>query len=154
LQQLLARSLKHKRAPWERADALDLQLALTSVSAPEELASQGLLEPSLAFRLGDALAAPVVLPRLRDRAEDLRAIITDRLACEGMRVLGRPVGIEQAAYGRLAEYAFPGEDAELATIVRRLVAHCRGELVRIKDVDALRLPIDRGTSRRKDPLSA
>ncbi|HEY2511258.1 MAG TPA: hypothetical protein VGI39_10390, partial [Polyangiaceae bacterium] len=88
---------------------------------------------------------------LRDRPEDLRAILTDRLAREGLRVHGRPVGIEQAAYARLVDHGFPGEDAELAALVQRLVAACSGDVIRAADVDAL----DLGTgARRKDPLSA
>jgi DNA-binding NtrC family response regulator len=152
VQQLVASALAQKRAPWERPDPLDVQLAVTAVATPDELVSQGRLESALALRLGDARTAPVKLPRLRDRAEDLRAILTDRLAREGLRVLGRPVGIEQAGYARLIEYPFPGEDAELAAIVQRLVARCRGEVVSAADVDALRLTAS--NSRRKDPLSA
>jgi hypothetical protein len=157
VQQLVARCLAEKRAPWERPDPLDVQLALTAVHPPEELVTLARLEPSLASRLADARTAPVELPRLRDRPEDLRAILTDRLAREGLRVYGRPVGIDHAAYGRLVEYPFPGEDAELGAIVQRLVARCTGDVVHAADVDALGLgaglaaPIP---ARRKDPLSA
>jgi DNA-binding NtrC family response regulator len=81
-----------------------------------------------------------VLPRLRDRTEDVRAILTDSLARQGMRVLGRPVGIDNAAYARLVEHEFPGEDAELAAIVERLVSRCaqdRGrDVVRAADLDS------------------
>lgn len=156
VQQLIARALAEKRAPWERPQSLDVQLALTGVAAPEVLVQEGRLEPALALRLADA-SVPAELPRLRDRPEDLRAILTDRLAREGLRVHGRPVGIEHAAYARLVEHSFPGEDAELGAIVQRLVARCSGNLVRAADVDALELGIARaspGEGRRKDPLSA
>jgi hypothetical protein len=164
VQQLVARVLAEKRAPWERAEPLDVQLALTAVLTPEDLTTQMRLDPSLGLRLGDAFGSPVALPRLRDRVEDLRAVLTDRLAREGLRVLGRSVGIEQAAYARLIEYPFPGEDAELAAIVQRLVTRCAGEVVRASDVNALRLGGRRGASgsqasgasgaRRKSPMSA
>ena len=161
LQQLVARSLSEKRAPWERPDPLDIQLAVTGVAPPDELAAQGRLDPALALRLADARDAPVALPRLRDRPEDLRAILTDRLAREGLRVHGRPVGIDHAAYARLVDHTFPGEDAELAAIVQRLVAQCRGDVVRAADVDALELGLPRPHAvaeapgrPRKDPLSA
>ncbi len=163
VQELVARALAEKRAPWERAEPLDVLLAVTAAVPPEELVRSGRLDASLATRLGDARAAPIVLPRLSERLEDLRAIITDRLAREGMRAVGRPVGIEQAAYARLIEYAFPGDEAELAVIVQRLVARCRGDVVRLGDVDALRLPgVSASTGRRgqggsrprKAPLSA
>jgi hypothetical protein len=161
VQQLVASSLAEKRAPWDRPEGLDVQLAFTAVLRPDQLVSDGRLDPSLALGLADARSSPVVLPRLRDRTEDLRAIITDRLAREGLRVLGRPVGIEQAAYAQLVEHLFPGEDAELGVIVQRLVVRCSGDVVRAADVDALRLfsgqPLTAHpgpSGRRKSPLSA
>jgi hypothetical protein len=154
VQQLVARACGERRAPWERPEALDIELAITAATDLDDLVATERLDPTLALRLGDARSSPVVLPRLRDRAEDLRALLTDRLAREGLRVLGRPVGIERAAYARLVEYPFPGEEAELASIVRRLVSHCRGDVVRAADVDALRLVASPEPEMRKDPLSA
>jgi DNA-binding NtrC family response regulator len=156
VQRLVARACAEKRAPWERPDPLDVQLAFTGVAYPDELEAAGRLDPALAVRLGEARSFPVVLPRLRERPEDLRAIFTDRLAREGLRVTGRPVGIDQAAFARLVEYGFPGEDAELAAIVSRLVSRCSGEVVRAADVEALQLVQGETDEplRRKDPLSA
>jgi hypothetical protein len=89
------------------------------------------------------------------------------------------VGIEAAAYARLTEYPFAGEDAELSAIVVRLVGRCGGDTVKKADVDAVldsrdgadgtrerssdgaasaraaRAPSDgRDSKRRKDPISA
>jgi hypothetical protein len=143
IQRMVARACIERRAPWERPDPLDVQLALTTVASPGELLEQGRLDGALELRLGDALSDPITLPRLRDRPEDLRAILTDRLAREGLRVRGKPVGIDHAGYARLVDYEFPGEDVELAAIAQRLVARCAGEVVRAADVDALGLVIGR-----------
>jgi hypothetical protein len=124
VQQLVARACAERRAPWDGDAALDVLLALTGIAAPADLVAKGRLDPVLAARLGDARDAAIALPRLRDRTEDVRAILTDSLARQGMRVLGRPVGIDSAAYARLVEHEFPGEDAELAAIVERLVSRC------------------------------
>ena len=48
-----------------------------------------------------------------------------------------PVGIEDAAFARLLEYPFEGEDAELASMALQLVASCEGDVVRAHHVDAL-----------------
>jgi DNA-binding NtrC family response regulator len=163
IQRLVAQACAERRAPWERADPIDLQVALTTVCGPDALVAEERLDPALALRLGEAVATPITLPRLRDRPEDLRAILTDRLAREGMRVRGRPVGIDHAAYARLVDYDFPGEDVELIAIAQRLVASLgEGDVVRKGDIDVLSLapsaeppvPAGVGQSPRKDSLQA
>jgi len=163
IQHLVAQACAERRVPWERADPIDLQVALTTVCAPDALVAEERLDPALALRLGEAVATPITLPRLRDRPEDLRAILTDRLAREGMRVRGRPVGIDHAAYARLVDYDFPGEDVELIAIAQRLVASLgEGDVVRKGDIDVLSLapsaeppaPAVVGQSSRKDSLRA
>ncbi len=135
VQVLVARALAERRPPWERAVPLDVALALTTTGALDELVEEGRLAPELFARIGDAPA--IVLPGLHERPEDLHSIVADRLAREGLRVRGRPVGIEAAAFARLVEHPFEGEDAELAMIVSRLVARVQGDVVRAADVDAL-----------------
>lgn len=138
IQALVARAIAHRRAPWERAAPIDVAVALGTTSASlDDLVDAGRLAPELAARL-DGIE-PIVLPGLRDRPDDLHSIVADRLAREGLRVHGRPIGIEAAAYARLVEHPFEGEDAELASIVTRLVARVRGEVVRVADVDAIGL---------------
>jgi hypothetical protein len=152
LQRTIARALAEKRLPWERAEALDIQLALTAVEPPDALVESGRLDAALALRLADARDAPIALARLRERAEDIRAILTDRLAREGLRIKGTPVGIERAAFARLVDHPFLGEDTELAAVVQRLVASCPGDVVRLADVEALGLPtVER---QRKKPALA
>jgi hypothetical protein len=139
IQGLVSRACAEGRAPWPSTARLDVQLAATATipSNPE----QGTLRfgHDLHAALPGAWDHPIVLPSMRDRPEDLRALLTDRLAREGQRMLGRPVGIEPAAYGRLAQYDFPGDERELGSIVQRLVARCHGDSVRAADVEALNL---------------
>lgn len=135
VQVLIARALLERRPPWEQATPLDVGVALTSTLGPDDLLDDGRLSPELHARFEDA--RPIELPGLHERAEDLFSIVADRLAREGLRVHGRPIGIDAAAYSRLVEHPFEGEDAELATIVTRLVARVSGDVVRAADVDAL-----------------
>ena len=117
IQRILAAAHEAHRAPWDAVDAgLDFALAITATAPRDALVESGRLDPSLASRLADAVSC--ALPRLRDRPEDLRAIVSDRLAREGLRVRGAPVGIEDAAFARLLDYPFEGEDAELAWMAR------------------------------------
>ncbi len=134
---MIARVVAERRAPWERASSLDIVLALSSTSILEPLIEAGRLAPELAARFESS--EPIILPGLRDRAEDLRSIVADRLAREGLRVHGRPTGIDMAAFSILMEYDFEAEDAELAAIVTKLVARAENDVVRAKDVRALGL---------------
>ena len=116
VQVLVARTITQRRAPWERASSLDIAVALSATKTLEELTEAGLLAPELAARF--EAGEPIILPRLRDRAEELHSIVADRLAREGLRVHGRPIGIDHAAFSRLVEYPFDGEDAEVASSSR------------------------------------
>jgi hypothetical protein len=157
VQRLVARSLAERRPPWERAEPLDVALAFTATQSPAALVEAARLDDTLATRLGDARETPIEMPRLRDRPEDIRAVVTDRLAREGLRVKGTPVGIEAAAFARLVDHPFHGEEAELASLVQRLVATCAGDVVRVADVEALgfgaRRPPDEGIARELAPPS-
>lgn len=135
VQRLVARALVERRPPWEHPARLDVTLAFTSTTDLEPLVADDRLTHDLFRLLEDA--RPVSLPGLSERAEDLFSIVADRLAREGLRVRGRPVGIDAAAFARLVEHPFEGEDAELATIVARLVANVSGDVVRATDMDAL-----------------
>jgi hypothetical protein len=135
IQVLVARALNERRPPWERAMPLDIAAALTATRNLEELALAGLLAPELYARFEDAAAKPIELAGLRDRPEDLFSIVADRLAREGLRVRGKPIGIDAAAFARLVEHPFEGEDAELTAIVTRLVARTRGDVVRVAEMD-------------------
>jgi hypothetical protein len=137
VQVLVARALTERRPPWERATPFDASIALTSTVAPASLVEAGLLAPELYARFEEA--TPIELSGLHDRAEDLFSIVADRLAREGLRVRGKPVGIDAAAFARLVEHPFEGEDHELAAIVTRLVLHASGDVIRVADVDAIGL---------------
>jgi DNA-binding NtrC family response regulator len=135
VQRTIARACAERRAPWDIERPLDIALAMTAVTSRAELVAAGRLEAPLAARFDAAAAAE--LPRLRDRPEDLRAIVSDRLAREGLRVRGVPVGIDDAAFARLLDHPFEAEDAELAALAVQLVAACEGDVVRVRHVDRL-----------------
>jgi hypothetical protein len=135
VQTLLAQAHREKRAPWEQGDALDFQLVVTMPRPTEEHALR--LMNALHERLQNALEEPVRLPRLQERADDLRMILLDRLAREGLRVRGEPVGLDSAAFALLVECVWDGEDAELNGVVARLVRSNKGPVVTADDVRAL-----------------
>jgi hypothetical protein len=157
VQSAIGRACADRRAPWDEGEPLSVQLVATTVGGPDARIK---LAPSLAGVLAQGLADRVVLPRLSERSDDLRSLVIEGLAREGMRTAGKPFGIEPSAYTQLADYEFPGDVAELWVLIERLVAGCRGDTVRVADVELLRLggPARRsgvsGGHVRKDPISA
>ena len=91
------------------------------------------------MRLESALAAHFVWPQLSERGEDLRSLVLAGLARDGLQARGAPLGIDDAAYAVLADYSFPGEEAELASILQRLVLSATGDVVRAADIERLGL---------------
>ncbi len=137
IQRLIATALQQRRSPWQPSAPIDIALAFTATVTPAKLLQDNLLDAEL-FAHFDQVT-PVALAGLRERGEDLFAIVADRLAREGLRVRGTPIGIEAAAFARFVEYPFEGEDHELAALVTRLVLHGNGDVVRVADMDAIGL---------------
>lgn len=151
VQRLIAHSLLERRPPWERAEPLDIALAMTTSLPISKLREEGVLDPQFASRIDDALTEHIVLPRLRDRMEDLRAMVSDRLARQGLRTRGIPLGIDDKAMAVLIEYPFEGEELELDAIVIKLVRACPEQTVRKEHVDQVLFGI--APAPREDELS-
>jgi len=151
VQRLIAHSLLERRPPWERAEPLDIAICVITSFAPSKLREEGVLDPQFAARIDDALNEHIVLPRLRDRMEDLRAMVSDRLARQGLRSRGVPLGIDDKAMAVLVEYPFEGEELELDTIVIKLVRACPEQTVRKEHVDQVLFGI--APEPREDELS-
>jgi DNA-binding NtrC family response regulator len=140
VQQLIGVALAERRSPSGGATSLDVQIAITTAREEILSAENSEIDPLLASRFGASLQSPIRLPRLDERPEDLRALVTDLMAREGVRARGGAVGIDDKAFMQLVDYGFPGGDAELVAIVRRLVAIAGNDnVVRVEHVTSLKL---------------
>lgn len=96
------------------------------------------LGSELSKSLKRVLQGPVLrLPSLRERGEDLQALILTELSQIGLSLRGGPLGIEKAALFRLIERDYPGNDAELRGILAAAAAQTDGERVLLSTVDSL-----------------
>jgi hypothetical protein len=113
----------------------------------DSLAANGKLLEAFADRLGDRAVA---LPEISSRAEDLSALILDKLTRFGVRIHGAPLGIEPHAMVALVEYNFPGNDLELEALLLRAVvaAPPDAKVVTLRELEAAGLTPPPGSARR------
>jgi two-component system nitrogen regulation response regulator NtrX len=109
--------------------------------------ADGSFREDLLFRLN---VIPIPIPPLRERPDDIPALVAHFSALHRTRTGRRPPQWSAEALASLARYRWPGNVRELANIVERLAILHAGEDVDERDVRAV-LPMDGGT-RREEPL--
>jgi hypothetical protein len=147
-QRYLAEALTERRSPAGHAAPLEISIIVSVPTSIDVLVASGKLETPLADRLGDR-AVPI--PPLYARAEDLRGLFVDRLARIGVRLRGRPMGIDARAMGRLIEHAWPGNEIELEDVLTRAATLAEGDVVMRADLDQIGFEPSPPAARRTRP---
>ncbi len=114
-QQALVRFLK-ERASRTGADSTQARIIATSSAHLPELVARGTFREDLYYRLH---SYPIVVPALRERTEDI-AILADALVHQLSASSGqRPAGFSSAGRTMLEGMPWPGNVAQLESVVRR-----------------------------------
>ncbi|WP_437329697.1 hypothetical protein [Sorangium sp. So ce381] len=112
----------------------DVGLVVAVPQTVDALAATGQLSERLADRLGDRAVA---LPSLSSRAEDLRALALDHLARIGVRLRGRPFGLDLRALQAVLDHPWPGNDAEMGAVLLRAALVAKGDVVGESELAAI-----------------
>jgi sigma-54 dependent transcriptional regulator, flagellar regulatory protein len=104
----------------------------------ESAISSGSFREDLYYRLN---VVPVEMPPLRERGEDLPALI-ESLAARVSDVHAVSVKFKASAVAALQLYRWPGNVRELANLIERLAIQCGGAPVGIEDLPARYRPAD------------
>jgi two-component system nitrogen regulation response regulator NtrX len=110
--------------------------------------AEGAFRDDLLFRLN---VIPIDIPPLRERPDDIPALVAHFSAQHRARTGRRPPTWTPVALSLLAQYRWPGNVRELANIVERLAILHAGADVDERDVRAV-LPMDGGPRRVDAPL--
>lgn len=122
-QAVLVRHLKDRSVP--RSDQAPRLIATTAAHLPE-LVAKGAFREDLFYRLN---AFPMVMPSLRERTDDIAAIAEAVLAA-GAAQQGRPhAGFTPSALVLLESMPWPGNVAQLETVVQRAQALAGGAAI-------------------------
>ena len=149
IQRRLARVLRDGEARVGARDRVRIEPRIVAAAAPSlpTDARDGRFRPDLLRRFG---AAPVTIPSLRERPDDLPAIVS-RLAADLGRASTRPpASFTPAALTMLAALPWTGNLDELRAALSRALAHVDGHLVRQEDLLPA-VPFD-GLGRRMAPV--
>jgi transcriptional regulator with GAF, ATPase, and Fis domain len=126
----------------------DMGLVVLLPANLEVLLEAGELDPHLAARFG---ARQLVLPDLASRAEDLRALAMHMLGPIGISLRGEGMGLSLQAQQLLNEHHWPGNEAELRSVLWRAALATRGLRV---EADALAAAMGDGELHRSGPQKA
>lgn len=107
-------------------------LSATNVDLEQHVRA-GLFREDLYYRLN---VIPLQLPPLRDRKQDIMALVTVFLE-KFYRLMGRAqMTISRRALEALEQYSWPGNVRELENLVERLVALTEGDVIHLEDLPA------------------
>src|SRR6185503_12646422 len=116
---------------------VDVRIIAATNKALQKAAREGTFREDLLFRLN---VIPIDVPPLRERRDDIPALVAHFSAQHHARTGRRPPKFTAPVLALLASYRWPGNVRELANIVERLaILHAGGD-VDERDVRAV-LPI-------------
>ncbi len=114
---------------------VDLSIIAATNRDIEEAISAGRLREDLYYRLK---VVTLVVPPLRERREDIPALVDAFVADFNRRTNGRIAGVAPAALERLVRKDWPGNVRELRNAVEGACVLASGEVVALEDFEQLR----------------
>ena len=140
LQAKLLRVLQEReveRVGGKKPVILDIRVIATTNRDIADAVAKGLFREDLYYRIN---VFPLLIPALRQRAQDIVPLARHFLAAHGGRSERPGLRLSAAAEAALQRHAWPGNVRELENIVQRAVILASGDVV---DVAALQLGVDR-----------
>ncbi len=107
--------------------SIDVRLITATKVDLKELVNRNLFRPDLYYRIN---VVPIVIPPLRDRRDDIPAIIDHFLARYGTTP---NIKVADEAMRALTNYSWPGNVRELRNVVQHIALFANGE-IRMKDL--------------------
>jgi two-component system response regulator AtoC len=126
---------------------VDVRIIAATNRDLKKAVESGSFREDLFYRLN---VIPITLPPLRDRAEDIPALVDTLLERLGVELNRKVDGLSREAMARLVRYSFPGNIRELRNILERALVIAPGPIVQLSDLE---LPAD-APARTDDTLEA
>jgi hypothetical protein len=134
VQDKLAQALSRSTGAAARSSILPAGVVVSAPAPLAKLVEQGRVSKALARSVGDA---EVRLPTLAERGEDLRALCFAELLRAGDADRKEPLGIDPKALALLIDHSWPGNEAELRSVLVRAAAAASGPVITPADLAAI-----------------
>jgi transcriptional regulator with PAS, ATPase and Fis domain len=135
MQGLLLRFLETGEIQKVGADRTGNRVDVRTVAATNrdlrEMIAQGLFREDLFYRLN---VIHLIVPALRERKEDIRALIDHFLGRMARPGTHTPREIAPDAMAMLLDYHWPGNVRELQNVIERMMVRARNEVIGVDDV--------------------
>ncbi|MCB9521331.1 MAG: sigma-54-dependent Fis family transcriptional regulator [Myxococcales bacterium] len=129
-----------ERVGGERTVAVDVRVVTATNKNLEAEVAAGRFREDLLYRLR---IIPIDLPPLRDRRDDVPALVAHFVEKLAKRTRSLATGFSDEALAALQCYAWPGNVRELENVVEQSLVFADGPLVRIDDLPATVLGVER-----------
>jgi DNA-binding NtrC family response regulator len=136
-----------ERVGGDRTIPVDVRVIVATHRNLDELVKKGVFRQDLYHRI---YVFPLVLPGLRERVEDIPALVTHFAAQVAEQNGWKPKPLEPGAIEELQRYAWPGNVRELRNVVERLLLLADGPV----DAATVRLALPAGADEPRANLAA
>ncbi|HOR29447.1 MAG TPA: sigma-54 dependent transcriptional regulator [Candidatus Sumerlaeota bacterium] len=109
---------------------VDVRVIAATHRVLEEMIEEGTFRSDLYYRLN---VVPIEIPPLRERPEDVPALI-DHFLARIRRRDGQVVNLAPAAFDRLLRYHWPGNIRELENALEHACVMCDGNTIEVRDL--------------------
>jgi len=140
-------SRKVQRLGGHRDIAVNIRIVAATNHPLEQLTSQQKFRQDLYFRLN---VARIVLPPLRDRLEDVPALVAHLLAELTSPLDRRPPAVDRSFLDPLAAYDWPGNVRELRNVIESALVFCTGDRIMAHDLPVQLRAHRAGAARARD----
>jgi transcriptional regulator with GAF, ATPase, and Fis domain len=115
----------------ERSERADVRVIAATNRDLGSLVAEGRFQEDLFYRLS---VIPIAIPPLRERRDDIPALLEHFAAKHAPRAGRRAIGWEEGVVEALSVYDWPGNVRELENAVERAIVLCRGERLTLADI--------------------
>ncbi|MGH2498602.1 MAG: sigma-54-dependent transcriptional regulator [Candidatus Limnocylindria bacterium] len=110
---------------------VDIRIVCATNKDLQKLVDQHKFRDDLFYRLN---VINIYMPPLRDRKEDIPALVEHFLAKHRYSATAQPAAISEEALRRLGEYDWPGNVRELENVIERAVVLSRGQIITSREL--------------------